>query len=145
MMGSEERDKVVEKKIQELEEGHAYMKQQMSNLKLSDARENHQHHHHRQRSHSVSPQRSRLGSWNKNSCSFKHSSPLQRETRAHSQSLINFTEKQYLNILQSIGHSVHILDLNSRIIYWLVFYLLLFSIFAFFFFFFFSFGSKWSW
>jgi len=116
MMGSSEREKVVEKKIQELEEGHAYMKQEMSKLKLSDGREQHHHHHHRQRSHSVSPQRSRLGSWNKGSCSFKHSSPLRNETHAHA--LVNFTEKHYLNILHSLGHSLHILDLNSRIIYW---------------------------
>ncbi|XP_045827595.1 dual specificity protein kinase shkB-like isoform X2 [Trifolium pratense] len=114
MMGSEEREKVVKKKIQELEEGHAFMKQEMSKLKFNDGKEQ----QHRQRSQSVSPQRSRLGSWNKGSCSFKHSSPLRKETHAHTHTLINFTEKHYLNILHSLGHSVHILDLNSRIIYW---------------------------
>lgn len=112
-MGSEERDEAVKKKIQELEEGHAFMKQEMSKLKLSDGRQQQQH---RQRSHSVSPQRSRLGSWNKGSCSFKHSSPLRKETRASA--LVNFTEKHCLSILHSLGHSLHILDLNSRIIYW---------------------------
>ncbi|XP_050870271.1 uncharacterized protein LOC127073185 [Lathyrus oleraceus] len=118
MMGSEERDEAVKKKIQELEEGHAFMKQEMSKLKLSDGRQQQQQHHqqHRQRSHSVSPQRSRLGSWNKGSCSFKHSSPLRKETRASA--LVNFTEKHCLSILHSLGHSLHILDLNSRIIYW---------------------------
>ncbi|GAU45058.1 hypothetical protein TSUD_198460 [Trifolium subterraneum] len=118
MMGSEEREKVVKKKIQELEEGHAFMKQEMSKLKFNDGKEQQQQQQHRQRSQSVSPQRSRLGSWNKGSCSFKHSSPLRKETHAHTHTLINFTEKHYLNILHSLGHSVHILDLNSRIIYW---------------------------
>ncbi|CAL0330200.1 unnamed protein product [Lupinus luteus] len=140
------------KKIQQLEEGHAHLKQEMSKLKLSgggggdgggDVRA------HRQRSHSVSPQRFRLGRrtdaaaavWNKGSSSFKQSSPLQRESRSGSESqndgggcggggggggggascgpsAVNFSDKQYLNILQSMGQSVHILDLNSRILYW---------------------------
>lgn len=29
-----------------------------------------------------------------------------------------FTDKQYLNILQSLAQSVHVLDLNTRIIFW---------------------------
>ncbi|WJX94637.1 hypothetical protein P8452_76036 [Trifolium repens] len=99
MMGSEEREKVVTKKIQDLEEEHAFMKQEMSKLKVNDGKEQQQH---RQRSHSVSPQRSRLGSWNKGSCSFKHSSPLRKETHAHTHTLVNFTEKHYLNILHSL-------------------------------------------
>ncbi|KAJ1395280.1 Serine-threonine/tyrosine-protein kinase, catalytic domain [Sesbania bispinosa] len=129
-MGSSGREEVM-KKIQELEEGHAHLKQEMSKLKLSDGRGKQ---HHRQRSHSVSPQRSRLGdgsaAWKKGTCSFKQSSPLQRESRGEPQneakgkggggapSAVNFTEGQYLNILQSMGQSVHILDLNYRIIYW---------------------------
>ncbi|XP_027333845.1 RGS domain-containing serine/threonine-protein kinase A isoform X2 [Abrus precatorius] len=141
-MGTPPTDELL-KKIQQLEEGHAHLKQEMSKLKLSDVR-----HGHRQRSHSVSPQRSRFGALSKNrtdaptalkkgSCSFKHSSPLQRESRGGDPpiqgaeeeevqkagpnggpSAVNFTERQYLNILQSMGQSVHILDLNSRIIYW---------------------------
>ncbi|MED6138314.1 hypothetical protein PIB30_073231 [Stylosanthes scabra] len=132
------------KKIEQLEEGHEHLKQEMSRLKLSDATRGHHHHHHRQRSHSVSPQRSRLGAppkraaadgasaaaWKRGSCSFKQSSPLQRESRCDPKkegegggakcgpSAVNFTDKQYLNILQSMGQSVHILDLTSRIIYW---------------------------
>ena len=142
------------KKIEQLEEGHAHLKQEMSRLKLSDARGHHHHHgHHRQRSHSVSPQRSRLGApprkgapdgasataaaWKRGSCSFKQSSPLQRESRSSDPkkegeggkkcgpSAVNFTDRQYLNILQSMGQSVHILDLTSRIIYWSVFLFLL--------------------
>ncbi|KAL2960307.1 hypothetical protein AAZX31_17G032600 [Glycine max] len=140
-MGTPPTDELV-KKIQQLEEGHAHLKQEMSKLKLSDVR----HGHHRQRSHSVSPQRSRLGAppkkrsdapaaaWKRGSCSFKQSSPLQRESRGggdpqihgggeeaaprRGPSAVNFTERQYLNILRSMGQSVHILDLNCRIIYW---------------------------
>ncbi|XP_061349075.1 serine/threonine-protein kinase STY8-like isoform X2 [Gastrolobium bilobum] len=106
------------KKIQQLEEGHANLKREMSKLKVSDCRSN-QNHGHRQRSHSVSPQRSRLGrtdgasAWKKGSCSFKQSSPLSRESRGDGEG-----EGRYLNILQSMGQSVHILDLSFRIIYW---------------------------
>ncbi|XP_052115978.1 uncharacterized protein LOC107483415 isoform X1 [Arachis duranensis] len=31
---------------------------------------------------------------------------------------VGLSEKQYMNILQSMGHSLHILDLQCRIIYW---------------------------
>lgn len=147
-MGTPPTEELV-KKIQQLEEGQAHLKQEMSKLKLSDVR-----HGHRQRSHSVSPQRSRLGApprrrtdapaaaWKRGSCSFKQSSPLQRESRGggdpqilgggggggegegaiprRGPSAVNFTERQYLNILQSMGQSVHILDLNCRVIYWSV-------------------------
>lgn len=137
------------RKIQELEAGHAHLKQEMSKLKLSNdskSENTHQHHHHHQRSHSVSPRRPRLAAaaaarrkgggagldaatvW-KNSASFRHSSPLQRESRSGDSdggvgggnsgpSAVNFTDRQYLNILQSMGQSVHIFDLNCRIIYW---------------------------
>ncbi|PQQ20387.1 myosin light chain kinase smooth muscle [Prunus yedoensis var. nudiflora] len=149
------------KKIQVLEAGHAHLKQEMSKLRHSDdVKSEHQ------RAHSVSPQRSRLSSvpkrrvgaggggggggsggidaaaWKKGSTSFRHSSPLQRESRSHDPptggtfrggggsassggggsgsgpSAVNFTDRQYLNILQSIGQSVHIFDLNGHIIYW---------------------------
>jgi hypothetical protein len=33
-------------------------------------------------------------------------------------SAVKFTDKQYLNILQSMGQSVHIFDVSGRIIYW---------------------------
>ncbi|KAG5237112.1 dual specificity protein kinase splA [Salix suchowensis] len=106
-----------------------------------------------QRSHSISPQRSGPRSrvaggptgssfeaaWKKGSASFRHSSPLQRESRSlnsndvrdgHSNGggeggdgnrggpSLKFTDKQYLNILQSVGQSVHIFDHSGRIIYW---------------------------
>ncbi|XP_059632809.1 uncharacterized protein LOC132275359 [Cornus florida] len=76
--------------------------------------------------------------WKKGSASFRHrhSSPLQRESRSCDTSnattvggcaedggdggpaAVKFTDRQYLNILQSMGQSVHIFDLNGRIIYW---------------------------
>ncbi|KAG9457839.1 hypothetical protein H6P81_002347 [Aristolochia fimbriata] len=124
------------KKIQELEAGHAVLKQEMSKLMLERGNENRAH----QRSHSVSPQRSRLSAarrktggfdagpaaWRRGSLSFRHASPLQRESRSGEArgcgdarpAAGQFTDRQYLNILQSMGQSVHILDLDCRIIYW---------------------------
>lgn len=125
------------KKIQELEAGHAQLKQEMSKLMFSD-----DHRTQRQRSHSISPQRPpriRAGGgfdggsaavWKRGSISFRHSSPLQRESSSSkgegdSSSIgrggpaaVKFTDRQYLNILQSMGQAVHILDLNGQIIYW---------------------------
>ncbi|KAK6913682.1 Serine-threonine/tyrosine-protein kinase, catalytic domain [Dillenia turbinata] len=148
------------KKIQELEAGHAKLKQEMSKLVLNNNNNNNSptpdpkiehrhHHHHHQRSQSVSPQRSTLttslttqrrkggetaeaaasANWKK-TASFRHSSLLQRETRSVGDgsnrvgggvvgpSAVNFTDRQYLNILQSMGQSVHIFDLSGLIIYW---------------------------
>ncbi|XP_058076188.1 uncharacterized protein LOC131224804 [Magnolia sinica] len=133
------------KKIQELEAGHAQLKQEMSKLMLggNDSRPEHSH----QRSHSVSPQRPRLGhsrrknsgfeaaaAWQRGSSSFRHSSPLQRESGSREAAAatstgggvsssaagpaVRFTDKQCLNILQCLGQSVHIFDLDGRIIYW---------------------------
>lgn len=110
-MGTQETEEKLLQKIEKLEAGHNHLKQEMSKLRLS----------HRRRSHSVSPQRSRLGpnapaaaAYNKGS-----SSPLQRESRS-SYDPHHQNGGKYLNILQSIGHSVHILDLQCCIIYWLV-------------------------
>ena len=127
------------KKIQELEAGHAHLKQAMSKLMDSSDQKPDRH----QRSHSVSPQRSeappqrRSGGRDgaaamlkKGSASFRNSSPLQRESRSgdtlnssasggrFGPAAFKFTDKQYVNVLQSMGQSVHILDLNFRIIYW---------------------------
>ncbi|XWS14209.1 hypothetical protein CRYUN_Cryun36dG0103400 [Craigia yunnanensis] len=132
------------RKIQELEAGHAHLKQEMSRLKLFDCESKPDST--RQRSHSTSPQRPRFpgnmaaataAAWKKGSGSFRHSSPLQRESRSSDTlngggsgrggagrsgnigpAAVNFTDSQYLNILQSMGQSVHIFDLNGRIIYW---------------------------
>ncbi|KAL6519767.1 hypothetical protein OROMI_032661 [Orobanche minor] len=125
------------KKIHELELGHAHLKREMSKLRTpSTAEIMAADRQQRQRSHSISPQRAprwrsggrdsaAMAAWKKGSMSFRHSSPLQREGR-NSDGLrsggggdgIKFTDKQYLSILQSMGQSVHITDLNCRIIYW---------------------------
>ncbi|WCJ23309.1 protein kinase family protein [Euphorbia peplus] len=149
------------KKIQELEAGQAHLMQEMTKLKVtSDPKSDHhlqfRHHHQKQhqnqRSHSISPVRRGGGGgigvggggggggfetaagWKKGSTSFRHSSPLQRESRSSSSGAITnggeegenerepwavrFTDKQYLNILQSMGQSVHIIDHLGRLIYW---------------------------
>ncbi|KAL3508172.1 hypothetical protein ACH5RR_033554 [Cinchona calisaya] len=138
------------KKIQELEEGHALLKQEMSKLLISSTTDRKsERQQQQQRSHSISPQRSSgrrrlssgsggggfdggiMASWKKGSASFRHSSPLKRESKSTDvyasgggggggggPAAVKFTDKQYLNILQSMGQSVHIFDLNGRIIYW---------------------------
>uniref|UniRef100_A0A7N0ZSJ8 LOV domain-containing protein n=1 Tax=Kalanchoe fedtschenkoi TaxID=63787 RepID=A0A7N0ZSJ8_KALFE len=102
------------RKIQDLEAGHAALKHQMSNLILSAQTRT------GRRAHSVSPQRPRPPratfqeslAWSKGSASF-HSggSVVPNES-------FNLSDKQYLNILHSIGQAVHILDKNDHIIYW---------------------------
>ncbi|XP_030474633.1 uncharacterized protein LOC115692019 isoform X2 [Syzygium oleosum] len=130
------------RKIQELEAGQAHLKHEMSRLRMSGGSDpSRPEHRARQRSHSVSPERSaarrRAGlaarpGWRKGSATFAHSSPLQRESRSLDEppnvggaegfiggpAKMNFTERQYLNILQSMGQAVHIFDLGGRIIYW---------------------------
>ncbi|XP_073027905.1 uncharacterized protein [Primulina eburnea] len=128
------------KKIHELELGHAHLKQEMSMLITSSAAEimaaGYRQKH---RAQSVSPQRtprrragggdgSLMATWKKGSASFRHASPLQRENKeawsgggggcGGGPAAVKFTDKQYLNILQSMGQSVHIFDLNWRITYW---------------------------
>lgn len=63
---------------------------------------------------------------------FQHASPLQRENKdarsgrrdsvgigeGGGPAAVKFTDKQYLNILRSMGQSMHIIDMNCRIIYW---------------------------
>lgn len=124
------------KKIQELEAGHAHLKQEMSKLILSSNTET-KSETVRQRSHSISPRRPRFAArkgggsgfdsaatWKKGSVSFRHSSPLQRESRSRDPSSDAVgpsavkSDRQYLNILQSMGQSVHIFDLQGHIIYW---------------------------
>ncbi|WOL03259.1 3-phosphoinositide-dependent protein kinase B-like [Canna indica] len=124
------------KKIQELEVGHARLKQEMSKLMPVDGGGGVRRSD-RGRSHSVSPQRSMAPprrrksggldgaspAWGRGSSSFGHYSRLQRESRERSVSAngatgIGLSERQYLNILQSMGQSVHIFDLEGRILYW---------------------------
>ncbi|URE06233.1 kinase family [Musa troglodytarum] len=125
------------KKIQELEAGQAHLKLEMS--KLMPADEGGARRSDRGRSHSVSPQRTAPppqrrnsggldgapSSWGRGSSSFGHSSRLQRESRGATCSAdgaagVGLSERQYLNILQSMGQSVHIFDLEGRVIYWSV-------------------------
>ncbi|RLN28217.1 dual specificity protein kinase shkD isoform X2 [Panicum miliaceum] len=124
------------KKIRELEVGQAQLKQDMSKL-IPGVGE-------RRRSQSVSPRRGvpvpppskgtppgrRLSggfeggprAWARGSASFPHSSPLQKEGRAtgsgDASTSARLPERQYSRVLQSLGQSVHILDLDGRIIYW---------------------------
>ncbi|KAI7749733.1 hypothetical protein M8C21_015588 [Ambrosia artemisiifolia] len=144
------------KKIHELEESQSHLKQEISKLKISDEK----HKFDRQRSSSVSPRRPRrramgggaggvfeggaVAAFKMGSTSFRHLSPLRRETRSidvsysndnsnittsggaatgesggvSGPSAVKLTETQYLNILQSMGQSVHIFDLQGHIIYW---------------------------
>ncbi|KAK4354948.1 hypothetical protein RND71_027142 [Anisodus tanguticus] len=79
------------KKIQKLEAGHAQLKHEMFKLTISD-----DHRSERQRSHSISPQKlPRIGG---------------------GPAAVKFTDRHYLNILQSMGQAVHVV--NYRIIYW---------------------------
>lgn len=119
------------KKIQELELGHARLKQEMSMFVASPAAQIVAADHRRkQRSQSISPQRvprrRAVGGDGGLPAPFRHSSPLQRESRNRDAlsvgepSAVKFTDKQYVNILQSMGQSIHIMDINNRLIYWLV-------------------------
>ncbi|CAM8940570.1 unnamed protein product [Rhodiola kirilowii] len=96
------------KKIQELEAGHARLKQEMSDLILSRAAVGHTGTGLRQqRSQSVSPQRR------------VHQTPGSEGDEIFvGPNSFSLTGRQYLNILQSMGQAVYILDRNDRIIYW---------------------------
>lgn len=116
------------KKILELEESQEHLKQEMSRLKVSTEV--------RQRSHSVSPHRParrNIGDGaqlrrKSGAASFRNASPLRKESRFQGSmnlrgggaSAGEFTDKQYLNILQSMAQTVHAYDLNMRIIFWYV-------------------------
>lgn len=132
------------KKVQELEVGHALLKQEVSKLMPGEGGGrggggggggDHR------RSHSVSPQRSGASpsrrrsewsgrrAWRRGSASSGHLSRFQRESRepgdapkggGNGEPLAGFglSERQYLNVLQSMGQSVHIFNLEGWIIYW---------------------------
>jgi len=70
------------RKIQELEAGHAHLKEEISTMMHSKPKT-------------------------------QNEKPL--FSSGHSSSL---TDEQYLNILQSMGQSVHIVDVDYRLIYW---------------------------
>ncbi|XP_042379746.1 serine/threonine-protein kinase CLA4-like isoform X3 [Zingiber officinale] len=118
------------KKIQELETGHAQLKQEIS--KLMPANAGGMRLPDRGRSHSLSPLRVRppiqrknsgdrgvdVSAWRRGLASVGLSSGLHQESPRTICSAISFSERQYLNILQSMGQSVHIFDLEGTIIYW---------------------------
>ncbi|KAL4309240.1 hypothetical protein GQ457_01G030020 [Hibiscus cannabinus] len=125
------------RKIQELEAGHAYLKQQVLRLKYLGSAESNLDST-RRRCHSAFPQLPQFpgnaAAWNRGSGSFRH--PLLIESGGSygttndgggggggkpGNSLpaaANLTNSQYLNILQSMGQSVYIYDLSGRIIFW---------------------------
>ncbi|KAF3585770.1 hypothetical protein F2Q69_00032284 [Brassica cretica] len=102
------------KKILELEESQEHLKQEMSRLKVSTEI--------RQRSHSVSPHRParrNIGDGaqlrrKSGAASFRNASPLRKESRFQGSmnlrgggaSAGKFTDKQYLNILQSMSQTI---------------------------------------
>ncbi|KFK26593.1 hypothetical protein AALP_AA8G268900 [Arabis alpina] len=95
------------KKIRELEESQEHLKREMSRLKVSAEI--------KQRSHSVSPVRRNSGDWRKSGAASFH--PGHAKAGA-GESAGKFTDKQYLNILQSMAQAVHVFDLNGQIIFW---------------------------
>ncbi|KAI3868561.1 hypothetical protein MKW92_021088, partial [Papaver armeniacum] len=130
------------KKIQELEAGHAHLQDEITKLTLS-ARPGHRNNNQRSHSVSPQRSRfsrrggdeernrGNSGQWKMGSASFGHS-PLQRVNSSNSISrrrpsaefsnpnkgsetaVVSFSNKQYLNILQSMGQSVHIFEPNGR-------------------------------
>ncbi|XP_070016426.1 uncharacterized protein [Nicotiana sylvestris] len=114
------------KKIQELEAGHAQLKQEMSKLTISD-----DHRSQRQQLPRFSAgggfDVGAVAIWKRGSTSFRHSSPLQRASSSKDEgessnggghATVKFTDRHYLNILESMGQSLHIFDVNRRTIYW---------------------------
>ncbi|XP_010486179.1 PREDICTED: mitogen-activated protein kinase kinase kinase YODA-like [Camelina sativa] len=97
-------DKELLKKMLEIEQSQEHLMQEMSRLKVSSTAEI------KQPSHPAL----------RNSCA----SSLRKEILCKDSMIWRpsagkkFTEKQYLNILQSMGQSVHAFDLNMRIIFW---------------------------
>lgn len=128
------------KKIQNLEAGQAMLKQEMSRLAPKEDASRGAHSSTRARSQSLSPRRPPRGrtggfgaGWSKGSASFstvaasasastststsKHQVP-KAEKRDPARSVPRLSERHCLKVLQSMGQSVHILDLQGRIIYW---------------------------
>ncbi|CAI0466964.1 unnamed protein product [Linum tenue] len=133
------------RKVQELEAGQAELQKEMTRLLRPSSDQNSEnlheqlHRHPPPRSRFISPPRERTGrrfekapATKKSSPPpFRHSSPLERDSRRPScgsgndggersagPSAVKHTDKQYLNILQSMGQSVHIFDFSGRLIYW---------------------------
>ncbi|MCL7035735.1 hypothetical protein MKW94_009726 [Papaver nudicaule] len=97
------------KRIQELEAGNAHLQQQLSNLvhpsRIPKSG---------QKSHSNSPHQWQLNHPDRNHTSSSRDS----RTLSPAKGLLNSSQKQYFDILESLGQSVHIVDLRDRIVYW---------------------------
>ncbi|XP_004296242.1 PREDICTED: uncharacterized protein LOC101312816 [Fragaria vesca subsp. vesca] len=99
-------------KLQELEEGHAYLEQELLEFRdysyYSAELEN-------QRAHSTRSSRfsskRRIGGGGGGGGGGRGGASWQPSN-------LSFSDMQYRNILQSIGQAVHIFDLNGHIIYW---------------------------
>lgn len=140
-MAADDEEEVLTKKIEALKEGQAGLEREMSRLLSRRAAPISPN----QRAHSVSPQRSSYPSppsppppssssswgfrsrhpaeaWRRGSSSFRHASPLQRESGCAGGrqrfAREQCTDKQYWKILQSMGQAVHITDLDGRITFW---------------------------
>ncbi|KAI3512380.1 hypothetical protein L1887_19695 [Cichorium endivia] len=123
---------VLLKKIRELEEGHAHLQEEISELIISGEYKSSD----RQRSNSASP--GSLGTvcgvfeaetFTVDSTSYRQILPLRRRsnykmfrkgggTVVDGGGALKLTENQYLNILQSMGQALHVFDLSAHIIYW---------------------------
>ncbi|XP_024984291.1 probable LRR receptor-like serine/threonine-protein kinase At1g29720 [Cynara cardunculus var. scolymus] len=99
------------KRIQDLEDGHASLKQKMLNLMTSGDR----HCPALMRgTHSVGVDDSNDDDSNS---SFKHDGAVSGGGRVTLYSAVKLTEAQYFNILQSIDEPIHIANANARVIY----------------------------
>ncbi|RZC56199.1 hypothetical protein C5167_015057 [Papaver somniferum] len=100
----EEKRLLLLKRIQQLESENAHLQRQFSNLAHSRV----------PRSHSNSPHQWQLAHPNRNYAGSSRDS----RTLLPANGLLNFSQKQYFDILESLGQSVHIVDLRDRIVYW---------------------------
>ncbi|CAN1340795.1 Serine/threonine-protein kinase EDR1 [Linum perenne] len=127
--------------LQQHQQQHQHQHQQQQH-QHQQQHHHHHHHHHHPRSQSISPQRMRTfeadSEIKRTSPPIRTSPALQREFRgprnvSHRSnngggdggsvnvagpSASKFADSQYLNILQSMGQSVHLFDLSGLITYW---------------------------
>ncbi|KAI3987530.1 hypothetical protein MKX01_003216 [Papaver californicum] len=104
----EEERSLLLKRIQQLQAENVHLQQQLSNLTHSRIPSS------GQRSHSNLPHQWQLAHPKRNYTGSSRDS----RTLLPAKGLLNFTQKQYFDILESLGQSVHIVDLKDRIVYW---------------------------
>ncbi|KAI3866232.1 hypothetical protein MKX03_031291 [Papaver bracteatum] len=100
----EEKRLLLLKRIQQLESENAHLQRQFSNMAHSRV----------PRSHSNAPHQWQLDHSNRNCAGSSRDS----RTLLPANGFLNFSQKQYFGILESLGQSVHIIDLRDRIVYW---------------------------